>query len=70
MGARVMAIVSTNNSTWTVSMVLAQTTYAVERRGTVVERVLGRPHGLRIGEAADRDGQYSSTTRSASSRNL
>src|SRR5439155_14743545 len=29
-----------------------------ERLVTEVERVLGRPRGLRIGEAADRDGQY------------
>jgi hypothetical protein len=29
-----------------------------EQLVTDVERVLGRPHGLRIGEAADRDGQY------------
>jgi hypothetical protein len=29
-----------------------------ERLVTDVERVLGRPRGLRIGEAADRDGQY------------
>ena len=29
-----------------------------ERLVTEVERVLGRPRGLRIGEAPDRDGQY------------
>jgi hypothetical protein len=29
-----------------------------ERLAADVERVLGRPRGLRIGEAADRDGQY------------
>ena len=29
-----------------------------ERLVADVERVLGRPRGLRIGEAADRDGQY------------
>jgi hypothetical protein len=29
-----------------------------ERLVAAVERVLGRPRGLRIGEAADRDGQY------------
>jgi hypothetical protein len=29
-----------------------------ERLVADVERVLGRPHGLRIGEASDRDGQY------------
>ena len=31
---------------------------AAERLVSDVERVLGRPRGLRIGEAADRDGQY------------
>src|SRR2546423_13694759 len=31
---------------------------AAEQLVTEVERVLGRPRGLRIGEASDRDGQY------------
>jgi hypothetical protein len=32
--------------------------YAAEKLVAEVERVLGRPRGIRIGEAPDRDGQY------------